>query len=106
VVCWGDTYFMFYGYGYHAIGGVTYPSQYSVAILGSGFTPGATVTITYCDEDIFWAEDDANECGAFIINTSLPSGFSSWTMGVITVRAWEGDELMATWPLFVFPAPS
>ena len=101
VVTWDENFF-YYGYGYNAICGVdyTYGDGY-ISILGSGFPPGELVTITYCDEDIFWDDEYANSCGAFVINTSVQSGFVDWFDDVITVRAWVDGELMATWPLYI-----
>jgi hypothetical protein len=99
IVCLDETYF-WYGYGYHAIGGVDY-DLVPLAILGSGFPEGEMVTITYCDEDLFWADEYANDCGAFIINTYVQEDFYDWLDDVITVRAWVDGELMATWPLYI-----
>jgi len=99
IICWDETYF-WYGYGYHAIGAVDY-NLYNLAILGSGFPEGELVTITYCDQDYFWADEYANDCGAFVINTYVQEDFFDYLDDVLTVRAWVDDELMATWPLYI-----
>jgi len=69
------------------------------------------VIITYCDNDYYWDEEYANDCGAFVINTGIQSNFDESFDEVITVRAWvddgdeefdeDDDELMATWPLYI-----
>ena len=62
------------------------------------------MTITYCDNDYLWATATANECGAFVINTTVQSNFDEWFYDVITVRAWVGGvdgDLLATWPLYI-----
>jgi hypothetical protein len=111
VVTWDDNFF-WWGYGYNAICGVDYTNGNGyLSILGSGFPEGKLVYITYCDNDYFWASVYANDCGAFVINTSIQSNFDEWFDDVITVRAWvddgdkefdaDKDELMATWPLYI-----
>jgi len=101
VVTWDDNFF-WWGYGYNAICGVDYTNGNGyLSILGSGFPPGALVTITYCEHDYYWAEENANACGAFVINTGIQSNFDEYFDDVITVRAWVDGELMATWPLYI-----
>ena len=82
-----------------------------VTILGSGFTPGATVIITSCERDVYWGENEVNTCGAFRVKTDIPRRVKGGD--TITVKAWidlDGDgeleedngELQATYPLRVY----
>jgi hypothetical protein len=98
-------------HGYWPVCAVGYyePSTAYVAITGSCFPPNKLVTITYCDENIFWEEKLANECGAFTIWTYVPYElFLDWDGDTISVRAWVDDVLYANWPLYIYmwPPPS
>jgi len=73
-----------------------------VIITGACFPENEWVTITYCDEDIYWLEVKANECGAFTIGTYVPEGFCYWDEDTISVRAWVDGEVWANWPLFIY----
>ncbi len=83
-----------------------------LVILGACFPPDALVFITYCDENIYWEEEYANECGAFYIETSVQEDFGYWVDDVMSVRAWvddgdeefdeDEDELWANWPLYIY----
>jgi len=76
-----------------------------VTILGACFPAGKVVTITYCDKNIFWAKEVANECGGFIIKTTVPAGVGDWADKVISVRAWVDDKVWANWPVYITPMP-
>lgn len=82
-----------------------------VTIVGSGFTPGATVIITSCERNVYWGENEVNTCGAFRIKTDIPHRVKGGD--TVTVKAWidlDGDgeleedngELQATYPLRVY----
>jgi len=105
-----DTMYPFYW----AVGGVPYYEEEApLIILGSCFPADALVFITYCDEDIYWEEEYANECGAFVIHTSVQEDMGAWQDDVISVRAWvddgdeefdeDEDEVWANWPLYIYP---
>lgn len=93
-----DTIYPFYW----AVCAVPY-GPVDLIIVGACFPPGELVTITYCDEDIYWDEVEANDCGAFVIHTDVPEGFDDWIDDVISVRAWVDDEVWANWPLYIYP---
>jgi len=102
VVC--STYWDSPYYGYYPICAVGYydPAPVSVVITGACFPPDELVTITYCDEDIFWADEYANECGAFFISTDVPFDlFDNWYGETVSVRAWVDGVLYANWPLYI-----
>jgi hypothetical protein len=72
-------------------------------IKGSGFVPGQTVWLTICEEDYYLGETEANDCGAFEVEVTIP-----WECptGPASVKAWSGAAppngvLEATWPLDV-----
>lgn len=82
-----------------------------VTIVGSGFTPGATVTITSCEKDVDWGENVVNDCGGFRLARTVPPRVTADE--TVTVKAWidlDGDgvleedngELQATYPLRVY----
>ena len=83
----------------------------TVILKGSGFYPGAVITITICDENRIWEDYIiVNECGAFEVLTTVPAWVT--TGQAVSVRAWKVDDdgrnepgyvnegvLQATWPL-------
>ena len=82
-----------------------------VTIVGSGFTPEATVTITSCEKDLYWGENVVNDCGGLRFSRDVPPRVQSGD--TVTVKAWidlDGDgeleedngELQATYPLRVY----
>lgn len=84
-----------------------------VTIVGSGFTPGATVTITSCEKDVDWGENVVNDCGGFRLSRGVPPRVQAGEGDTVTVKAWidlDGDgvleedngELQATYPLRVY----
>ena len=92
------------------------PGQ-DVVIKGSGFDDvvGETVVISICEDNLYWEEVIVNECGAFEIDTTVPTDIS---LGPVSVRAWvdayvrervgeDGSEVVdgvmyANWPLEIF----
>src|SRR4030042_138962 len=63
-----------------------------VTIVGSGFTPGATVTITSCERDVYWGENVVNTCGGFRLARTVPPRVQA--DDTVTVKAWidlDGD---------------
>ncbi|UCD54021.1 MAG: collagen-like protein [Dehalococcoidia bacterium] len=83
----------------------------SVTIVGSGFTPGDIVTITSCEKDVYWGENEVNTCGGFRLKSDVPPRVTAGD--TVTVKAWidlDGDgeleedngELQATYPLRVY----
>jgi len=80
------------------------PGQ-SIRIKGACFDPEDIVIITICEDNLFLAEAEANDCGAFEVYAIVPR----IPLGPVSVRAWidvDGDgillekgELQACWPL-------
>lgn len=105
----------------------------ALAILGAGFEPSETVTITICDENCYWASATADACGAFWVQVDLTDLNSEQMHDLylnyiaeglaVSVRAWvdatvydnptdnpdmgskvTSGELRAVWPLVVVVA--
>ncbi len=101
------------GYSYHTIW-KAYIGQ-KVVIKGSSFPAGVTVIITICEENTYWTESTANECGAFTIGNPQQGEYlviPGWVPpGDISVKAWidldsdgilEEGEKQASWPLYIY----
>ena len=97
-------------YGYYAV--IEAKAGQRIRILGAGFDPEDSVTISICQRNYILVKDViANECGAFETSEKLPSDIS---IGPITVRAWLnaivsddrvlGGDLQACWPLNIVTA--
>jgi hypothetical protein len=96
----------YHGYWPVCAVGYDFPDTAYVVITGSCFPPNELVTITYCDENIFWVEEYANDCGAFSIGIYVPYElFVDWDGDTISVRAWVDDVLYANWPLYIEMSP-
>jgi hypothetical protein len=70
-----------------------------ITIKGSGFDPGQVIVLTICETDKYLVETEANDCGAFEVEATIP-----WDcpLGPASVKAWSGGVggvLEATWPL-------
>jgi hypothetical protein len=72
----------------------------TVLIYGSGFDTGEDVVVEICGEEWFTvAEEDLSTCGAFCTDEEVPS-----VSGCSAVEAYQDDELVATWPLYIYGA--
>ena len=81
-----------------------YPYQ-AIVIKGSGFEPEQEVLLTICENDFILATAKANECGAFEISTGVPnlwSTSSGMTQIHVSIKAWVGGQIEATWPLNIW----
>jgi len=100
-----------FSFGYAALL-VDLDGYYTVA--GSGFPPNEYVTVTFCEDNYYWFEAYANDCGAFYYDTYIPSdfGYGNYDYQMMSIKAWvdaevdEGDwtvtegELYASYPLY------
>jgi hypothetical protein len=68
----------------------------TIYIIGSGFYPGQVIVLTICEEDYYLVEAEANDCGAFYVEVTIPG---DCPLGPASVKAWSGGVLEATWPL-------
>jgi hypothetical protein len=76
-----------------------------IGIHGSGFDPGQVIVLTICETDKYLGEAEANDCGAFYVDVTIPV---DCPLGPASVKAWSdgiGGVLEATWPLYIRPAP-
>ncbi len=94
-----------YGEAFHTIWKASRGQR--VVIKGSSFPSDSEVIITICEDDDKWTDDIVNDCGAFNIETGIPSWVSR---GPVSVKAWidfndnghleeDKGEKQASWPL-------
>jgi 5-hydroxyisourate hydrolase-like protein (transthyretin family) len=78
----------------------------AIVVRGAGFDPGSTVRVTICEQNTLLGTATANSCGAFELNTTIPSGIAAGTLA--SVKGWldsnnntilDAGELQASWPL-------
>jgi hypothetical protein len=79
---------------------MSYQGDDGIAIIGSGFYPGQVIDLTICKEDYDLGQAEANDCGAFYVEVTIPEECPT---GVASVKAWSGGVLEATWPLDIGP---
>jgi hypothetical protein len=94
--------------GFHTIW-QAYVGQ-DVTIEGSAFPYNSTVFITICA--LYWTQAEANLCGAFRIDTTIPSIPDLFLPGPVSVEAWiddgdgvleyDEDEQQTSWPLYLY----